>query len=64
MEGEYAQDPDDETSVSTVQQIRIADFINNVVAQRRSQYMPLSLSVFFGWTNHVSSSLPLSVTII
>ena len=39
MEGEYAQDPQDETSVSTVQQIRIADFINNVVAQRRSKYM-------------------------
>ena len=43
MEGEYAQDPEDKTSVSTVQQIRIADFINNVVAQRRSQYMSLSL---------------------
>ena len=55
MEGEYAQDPEDETSVSTVQQIRIADFINNVVAQRRS----LSLSLFFGWTSHVSTSLPL-----
>jgi len=35
MEGEYAQDPEDETLVSTVQQIRIADFINNIVAQRR-----------------------------
>ena len=35
MEGDYAQDSEDETLVSTVRQIRIADFINNVVAQRR-----------------------------
>ena len=42
MEGEYAQDPEDKTSVSRVQQIRIADFINNVVAKRRSQYTLLA----------------------
>ena len=35
MEGDFAQDSEDETLVSTVRQIRIADFINHVVAQRR-----------------------------
>ena len=35
MEGDFAQDSEDETLVSTVRQIRIADFINHAVAQRR-----------------------------
>ena len=35
MEGNYDKETEDETFVSTVRQIRIADFINNVVAQRR-----------------------------
>jgi len=35
MEGDYATDAEDETSVSIVRQIRIAEFINNVVAKRR-----------------------------
>ena len=35
MEGDYDKETEDETLVSTVRQIRIADFINHVVAQRR-----------------------------
>ena len=39
MEGDYATDAEDETSVSTVRQIRIAEFINNVVAKRRFDHL-------------------------
>ena len=39
MEGNYATDAEDETSVSTVRQIRIAEFINNVVAKRRFDHL-------------------------
>ena len=39
MEGDFATDAEDETSVSTVRQIRIAEFINNVVAKRRFDHL-------------------------
>ena len=39
MEGDYATDAEDETSVSIVRQIRIAEFINNVVAKRRFDHL-------------------------
>ena len=39
MEGDYATDAEDETSVSIVRQIRIAEFINSVVAKRRFDHL-------------------------
>ena len=39
MEGDYATDAEDETSVSIVRQVRIAEFINSVVAKRRFDHL-------------------------
>ena len=43
MEGDYATEPEDETSVLIVRQIRIAEFINNVVAKRRFDHLVTKL---------------------
>ena len=43
MEGDYATEPEDETSVLIVRQIRIAEFINNVVAKRRFDHLVTQL---------------------